>query len=106
MTREWAIDNRSRRIIYQLIKSCEVNRNRTSSEITWDQYRLYTVIIYLKSITLSLLPTITSPSAMTQVIVVGGGLAGLSAAHTLLERGSNVLLLDKQPSVLMSPGST
>ncbi|KZS88689.1 putative OSM1-fumarate reductase [Sistotremastrum niveocremeum HHB9708] len=31
-----------------------------------------------------------------QVIVVGGGLAGLSAAHTLLERGANVLLLDKQ----------
>ncbi|KAJ7209635.1 fumarate reductase [Mycena pura] len=31
------------------------------------------------------------------VIVVGGGLAGLSAAHTLLERGANVLLLDKQP---------
>ena len=36
---------------------------------------------------------------MAQVIIVGGGLAGLSAAHTLLERGSNVLLLDKQPSV-------
>lgn len=33
---------------------------------------------------------------MVQVIVVGGGLAGLSAAHTLLERGANVLLLDKQ----------
>merc|ERR1719215_732840 len=35
---------------------------------------------------------------MTQsdrVIVVGGGLAGLSAAHTVLERGGNVLLLDK-----------
>ncbi|KAF9070846.1 FAD binding domain-containing protein [Rhodocollybia butyracea] len=30
------------------------------------------------------------------IIVVGGGLAGLSAAHTLLERGANVLLLDKQ----------
>ncbi|OBZ67274.1 Fumarate reductase [Grifola frondosa] len=38
-----------------------------------------------------------SPEAMAQVIVVGGGLAGLSAAHTLLERGANVLLLDKQP---------
>ena len=36
---------------------------------------------------------------MAQVIVVGGGLAGLSAAHTLLERGANVLLLDKQPYV-------
>ncbi|EIN12076.1 fumarate reductase [Punctularia strigosozonata HHB-11173 SS5] len=34
---------------------------------------------------------------MAQVIVVGGGLAGLSAAHTVLERGGNVLLLDKQP---------
>ncbi|KAF8629155.1 hypothetical protein AX17_005740 [Amanita inopinata Kibby_2008] len=33
---------------------------------------------------------------MAQVIVVGGGLAGLSAAHTLLERGANVILLDKQ----------
>ncbi|GJJ05989.1 hypothetical protein Clacol_000176 [Clathrus columnatus] len=33
---------------------------------------------------------------MTQVIIVGGGLAGLSAAHTVLERGGNVLLLDKQ----------
>ncbi|KAF8909852.1 Flavocytochrome c [Mucidula mucida] len=30
------------------------------------------------------------------VIVVGGGLAGLSAAHTLLERGASVLMLDKQ----------
>ena len=39
---------------------------------------------------------------MAQVIVVGGGLAGLSAAHTLLERGANVLLLDKQGSVSLS----
>jgi flavocytochrome c len=30
-----------------------------------------------------------------QVIVVGGGLAGLSCAHTVLERGGRVLLLDK-----------
>ena len=36
---------------------------------------------------------------MAQVIIVGGGLAGLSAAHTILERGGNVLLLDKQGSV-------
>ena len=39
---------------------------------------------------------------MAQVIVVGGGLAGLSAAHTLLERGANVLLLDKQGYVFLS----
>ena len=32
-----------------------------------------------------------------RVIVVGGGLAGLSAAHTVLDRGGNVLLLDKNP---------
>jgi NADPH-dependent 2,4-dienoyl-CoA reductase/sulfur reductase-like enzyme len=43
-------------------------------------------------------------SPMAQVIVVGGGLAGLSAAHTLLERGANVLLLDKQPYVYPAEG--
>jgi len=31
----------------------------------------------------------------SQVIVVGGGLSGLSAAHTVLERGGRVLVLDK-----------
>ena len=40
--------------------------------------------------------------SLNTVIVVGGGLAGLSAAHTLLERGANVLLLDKQPYVVES----
>lgn len=30
-----------------------------------------------------------------QVIIVGGGLAGMSAAHTVLEHGGRVLLLDK-----------
>ncbi|KAI8823131.1 FAD binding domain-containing protein [Fimicolochytrium jonesii] len=33
--------------------------------------------------------------ASPHIIVVGGGLAGLSAAHTILERGGNVILLDK-----------
>lgn len=32
-----------------------------------------------------------------RVIVVGGGLAGLSAAHTVLERGGRVIVLDKNP---------
>jgi len=31
-----------------------------------------------------------------QVIVVGGGLAGLSAAHTVLERGGRCLVIDKK----------
>lgn len=31
-----------------------------------------------------------------RVIVVGGGLSGLSAAHTILQDGGNVLVLDKQ----------
>jgi len=30
-----------------------------------------------------------------QVIVVGGGLSGLSAAHTVLEHGGNVVVIDK-----------
>eukprot|EP00906_Rhabdomonas_costata_P034644 RCo048726 len=34
---------------------------------------------------------------MAQVIVVGGGLAGNSAAHTVLERGGRVLMVDKMP---------
>merc|ERR1712190_408717 len=33
--------------------------------------------------------------AMQQVIVVGGGLSGLSAAHTVIEHGINVLVIDK-----------
>ncbi len=32
-----------------------------------------------------------------RVIVVGGGLAGLSACHGVIQRGGNVLLLDKNP---------
>eukprot|EP00397_Hematodinium_sp_SG-2012_P020477 GEMP01021099.1.p2 GENE.GEMP01021099.1~~GEMP01021099.1.p2 ORF type:complete len:520 (+),score=136.57 GEMP01021099.1:24-1562(+) len=32
-----------------------------------------------------------------QIIVVGGGLAGFSAAHTVLEHGGRCLLLDKSP---------
>jgi len=31
-----------------------------------------------------------------KIIVVGGGLAGLSAAHTVLERGASVIVLEKK----------
>ncbi|KAI8373211.1 FAD binding domain-containing protein [Radiomyces spectabilis] len=34
-------------------------------------------------------------SLKNQIIVVGGGLSGLAAAHTVYEQGGNVLLLDK-----------
>ncbi|KIY53028.1 Flavocytochrome c [Fistulina hepatica ATCC 64428] len=33
----------------------------------------------------------------SRTIVIGGGLAGLSAAHTLQQKGINVILLDKKP---------
>ncbi|KAF7318460.1 Flavocytochrome C [Mycena chlorophos] len=42
--------------------------------------------------------TSSTPSALP-TIVVGGGLAGLTAAHTLLERGKRVVLLDKSPGL-------
>ena len=32
---------------------------------------------------------------MSQVIVVGGGLAGMSAAHTVIQNGGRVVVLDK-----------
>jgi len=35
--------------------------------------------------------------SFTQVIVVGGGLSGLSAAHTVLEHGGRVVVIDKNP---------
>ncbi|KAJ7096998.1 Flavocytochrome c [Mycena crocata] len=38
-------------------------------------------------------------TSVSRTIVVGGGLAGLSAAHTLLENGKQVLLLEKKPSL-------
>lgn len=34
---------------------------------------------------------------MAQVIIVGGGLGGMSAAHTVLQSGGRVLVLDKSP---------
>ena len=33
----------------------------------------------------------------TKVIVIGGGLSGLSSAHTVIEHGGSVVLLDKNP---------
>ena len=33
----------------------------------------------------------------TEVIIIGGGLAGMTAAHTVLQAGGRVLLLDKSP---------
>ena len=36
-----------------------------------------------------------SQHQQNKVIVIGGGLAGLSAAHTILENGGSVVLLDK-----------
>jgi len=34
---------------------------------------------------------------LKQVIVIGGGLSGLSAAHTALEHGAKIILIDKNP---------
>jgi flavocytochrome c len=39
----------------------------------------------------------TGGKSQQHVIVVGGGLAGLSACHTVIERGGRVVLIDKNP---------
>ena len=45
---------------------------------------------------------------LKKVIVVGGGLAGLTAAHTVIESGCSVLLLEKNSfcSGVKSDGKT
>jgi flavocytochrome c len=42
-------------------------------------------------------PVLLAITMSNTVIVVGGGLSGLSAAHTCIERGCRVVLLDKNP---------
>jgi phytoene dehydrogenase-like protein len=42
---------------------------------------------------------VTAPSADPDVIVIGGGVAGLSAAAVLAERGVRVRLLEARPSL-------
>jgi flavin-dependent dehydrogenase len=54
-------------------------------------------------VSFAIFPALSPSNTMAQIIVVGGGLAGLSAAHTILERGGNVLLLDKQGFVQYAP---
>ena len=40
---------------------------------------------------------VLTPWQATEVIIVGGGLAGMAAAHTVVQAGGRVLLLDKSP---------
>ena len=47
---------------------------------------------------------LTDNNMSNQIIIVGGGLAGLSAAHTVLEHGGNVLVIEK--SSFMGGNST
>ena len=61
----------------------------------------FSVLVRVSSKT-GLVRPLDGPSAKSgmdsaaQVVVIGGGLAGLSAAHTALEKGCSVVLLDKE----------
>ena len=48
-------------------------------------------------LTPKLFPRLRAFPMSTQVIVIGGGLAGMSAAHSVVQAGGRVLMLDKSP---------
>ncbi|KAF5389939.1 hypothetical protein D9757_003655 [Collybiopsis confluens] len=60
-----------------------------------------TALIILTSASVVFWQFLQGPSmnSVSPVIVVGGGLAGLSAAHSVLEHGGKVILLDKKPAL-------
>lgn len=61
-----------------------------------------TVVLVIVLVTSSLLPHISNMSASTepaQVIVVGGGLAGMSATIEAVRHGAHVTILDKEMSL-------
>ena len=65
--------------------------------------RLFIRGLILKSLSIVTISLLTArylryPMSTHRTIVIGGGLAGLSAAHTALENGATVLLLDKKPA--------
>ena len=66
--------------------------------------RFITRRLLLKSVSIAAISLIAARYLRNAVmstrrtIVVGGGLAGLSAAHTALENGATVVLLDKKPA--------
>lgn len=59
---------------------------------------LASVLVALLALTLLKSPENYWKLSMDPVIVVGGGLSGLSAAHSVLEHGGKVVLLDKKPA--------
>ena len=67
--------------------------------------RLTSPSFLLKSVTIAAISYVAvryaarhAAMSTSRTIVVGGGLAGLSAAHTALENGATVVLLDKKPA--------
>ncbi|KAF8831129.1 hypothetical protein HHX47_DHR1000097 [Lentinula edodes] len=60
---------------------------------------LASVLVALLALTLLKSPENYWKLSMDPVIVVGGGLSGLSAAHSVLEHGGKVVLLDKKPAL-------
>ncbi|KAL1756718.1 FAD binding domain-containing protein [Schizophyllum commune] len=68
--------------------------------------RLTSPSFLLKSVTIAAISYVAvryaarhAAMSTSRTIVVGGGLAGLSAAHTALENGATVVLLDKKPAL-------
>ncbi|KAF9268396.1 Flavocytochrome c [Marasmius fiardii PR-910] len=61
--------------------------------------RILSLAIAALSILITSFLRIHTMASKPVVLVIGGGLAGLSASHTALEHGARVVLLDKKPSL-------
>ena len=64
-----------------------------------EHYAIITILIIISITCIFFKESGTQKSNSNKVIIIGGGLAGLSSAITILENGGNVILIEKQSNL-------